>query len=205
MDCWDYRDKNADVARIFNECMTEFTHASLPAILAEYDFSKATHVVDVGGGEGHLIGGILKQWPHLRGTLFDLPSVIEKARQISELDGRLAFAGGSFFKDSVPENGNLYIMQRVIHDWDDESSIKILSNVRRTFPREGKLVLLEAAIHPGETDKLRFYADLLMLVIEDGKERTREQFSEILKASGFKLTRLIRTRSFLSIVEAECA
>ena len=205
VDIWKYFQQNPDDAAVFNNSMSNMTAAVNEAITSLYDFSQFGTVVDVGGGHGGLITAILNKNPELKGVLFDAPEVIEGARPKIEAAGladRLETVAGDFFK-SVPEGGDAYVMKWIIHDWDDEKSNTILRNIRNRMQPNSKLILVDCVVP--ETDEPHFskFIDLNMLVMTGGKERTEQEFAQLLAAAGFKLLRVIPTGLPHSIVEAE--
>ena len=151
-------------------------------------------VVDVGAGRGRLLATILEQYPPLRGILFDLPHVIEAAREILEEVGvvdRCHLVGGSFF-DAVPAGGDVYVLRNIIHDWDDDQAVAILTTCRRAMTDGARLVLVERylATDPHEALLVR-HADLEMLVNVGGRERTTDEYAALLARSGLRLTKTI--------------
>lgn len=190
-----------DSGRHFADSMAEISRACVPAILAEYDFSSIRHLVDVGGGTGALLRGILARYPKMEGTLFDQPAVIARAQQDQDLSARCRLVAGDMF-EGVPSGGDAYLMQRVLHDWDDERALRILAGCRRAMPHNGRLILLEFGMGHNEDQFLRFHADLLMLSLLGGRERTTEEFRTLLGKAGFNLEAVIETRSPIRIVEA---
>ncbi len=169
-----------------------------------YDFSDARKLVDVAGGIGGMISAILLENPQLEGILFDAPSVIEGAKEyLAEkgLSERCETIAGDFF-ESVPDGGDIYTMRSIIHDWDDERSLKILNNIRKAIPENGKLLLVESVI-PGENEPhFGKFLDLIMLTMTGGRERGEEEYRALLEKADFRLNRIIPTGSFISIVEA---
>jgi ubiquinone/menaquinone biosynthesis C-methylase UbiE len=175
----------------FNAAMTELTRLVTPDILRSYDFSGISHLMDVGGGSGELLGAVTQQNRQLRGTVFDLPRCAEAASKHLQQIGigdRVEFVAGDFFK-SVPAIADAIILKSVIHDWNDERSITILRNCRQALPSNGKLLLVERLMpeSPGVTDddKAHAMSDLNMLRGPGGLERTKEQYRELLEQSGF--------------------
>jgi hypothetical protein len=198
-----YLHQDNDASRLFNEVMTRLTDPVTTTVINAYNFSEISHIMDIGGGKGTLISAILKANPRLQGTLFDLPQVVQEARKTLEDDGlidRCRFIPGNMF-ESVPEGQN-YILKRVIHDWDDEKAHTILNNCRRSISRDGKLLLIEGVIPPGNQPSKMKLDDIAMLVVIGGAERTRDEFSSLFSASGFKLVKVIPTQTSLSIIEA---
>ncbi len=195
-------------AKTFNEAMTAVTgHIALAAIAA-YDFSEFGCIVDVGGGSGQLAAAILTANPSVRGIVFDLATGIEGASQYlveTGLANRCQVVAGDFF-ESVPNGADAYLLKGVIHDWDDERSIKILANCRRAIPAHGKLLILEhmmPAVVEATPEHLRaLFLDLAMMVLTGGRERTADQYTRLLAASGFELARVVPITTTVSIVEA---
>jgi hypothetical protein len=145
-----------------------------------------------------LLVGILKANPVMRGVLFDLPHVIEKAKQRISEDGLAdrceAFAGDIF--QSVPEGGDAYVLKWIIHDWNDERSVTILKNCRQAMAAGGKLLLIESVILSGNERSFAKFGDLNMLVMTGGRERTESQYRELFAAAGFELTRIAAPDAF---------
>jgi SAM-dependent methyltransferase len=203
MPWWQYFEQNEEARNIFNNAMTSFSASIAPAIAMTYDFSNINTLVDVAGGHGLLLATILKANPHMKGVLFDQPSVIEGAGALLEEQGvhdRVELSSGNFF-ESVPVGGDAYIMKHIIHDWNDEDSIKILRNIHRAMNPAGRVLLVESVLPPGNEPSLGKFIDLEMLIFLQGKERTESEFRELFAASGFELTRIVHNPSPLSVVE----
>jgi len=163
-------------------------------------------LVDIAGGHGLLLAEILKANPHMQGVLFDLPSVIEGAGALLEKEGvrsRVELASGDFFK-SVPAGADAYVMKHIIHDWDDEHSIRILKNIGTAMNQGGKVLIIEMIVPEGNKPSPAKAMDLQMLIMESGKERTKEEYRRLLEAAGFRLTRIVPTKSPYSLIEGEC-
>jgi ubiquinone/menaquinone biosynthesis C-methylase UbiE len=201
---WEYYARNPEGARNFNEAMRGVTEMINAAVIAAYDFSGFDKIVDVAGGTGVLIGAILGAHPRMRGVLFDLPHVIAEAEPLLDAAGvrdRCATATGDFF-ESVPEGGDVYAMKWIIHDWDDEKAKVILKNIHRAISEKGKLLLIEMVVPEDDQPDLSKFTDLNMMVMTGGRERTEAEFNSLLAASGFELTRMIRTASPFCVIEA---
>jgi O-methyltransferase/methyltransferase family protein len=191
----------------FNAAMTELTRLVTPDILRSYDFSGISHLMDIGGGSGELLGAIAQQNRQLRGTVFDLPRCAEAAskhlQQIGISD-RVKFVAGDFF-EAVPAIADAIILKSVIHDWNDARSILILRNCRAALPSNGKLLLVERLMPetPAATDEDKAHAlsDLNMLSGPGGCERTERQYRELLEQSGFDLASVHAAGRF-NVIEA---
>jgi hypothetical protein len=201
---WEYYARNPEDASNFNESMKGLTEMINVAALGAYDFSGVDKLVDVAGGTGGLISAILAAYPRMRGVLFDLPHVIAEAGPALDAAGvrdRCETSAGDFFR-MVPEGGSAYLMKWIIHDWDDEKSTVILKNIHRAMDEKGKLLLIEMVVLEGNQPDLSKLMDLNMMVMTGGRERTEAEFKSLLAASGFKLTRVIRTASPVCVIEA---
>jgi hypothetical protein len=200
-----YFPAHPEAARLFDDAMTSRSAQENTAIIAAYDFTAAHTVVDVGGGQGSLLAAILDGHPHACGVLFDLPHVLAPARTRLESAGqaaRWAFVAGDFFA-AVPAGGDLYLLKKVIHDWDDERAQQILMNCRTAMAGTGRLLLIEPVIPPGNAPSFNKLLDLLMLVWNaGGRERTEREHQGLLASAGFRLSRVIPTRAGVSIIEA---
>ena len=194
-----------DDARIFSEAMTSRGSQENDAIISAYDFSNLKSIVDVGGGQGSLLVAILRATSDIRGVLFDLPGVIAVARSAvspTEETARYALVEGNFFK-AIPVGADAYLLKKVIQDWDDERAIEILINCRRAMRRDGRLLLIEPVIPPGNIHSFNKLLDLLLLVwTPGGKARTEREHEELLTKAGLKISRVISTESWLSLLEA---
>lgn len=205
MSCFDYFGADREVAAEFNAAMTGISSMLLPAILEAYDFTGIGTLVNVAGGHGFLLCSILGKYPNMLGVLFEVGHVIEGAKPKIEhlgLAGRCRTEAGDFFRE-IPAGGDAYLMQHIVHDWDDERGIQILKNVRRAMDgaARGKLLLLEDVIEPGNEPGPVKNLDIEMLLLPGGRERTVEEFRQLLAASGFKLERVIPTRAPVRVIE----
>jgi O-methyltransferase domain/Dimerisation domain len=201
---FEYFGANAEQAEIFNRAMTDGSISVAPAIVESYDFSGCDTLVDIAGGHGYLLAQVLKAFPGVKGILFDVPAVINGAGALLEKEGvaaRVEKVAGDFFA-AAPRGAAGYMMKHIIHDWDDERAIKILSRIREAMPDGGKVLIIETVVPAGNEPHYSKVLDLEMLVSPGGLERTAEEYRELLAAAGLRLTRIIPTASPYSIVEA---
>jgi ubiquinone/menaquinone biosynthesis C-methylase UbiE len=184
--------------------MSSFSGKRNAAITASYDFLSIGNLVEVAGGRGSLLASILKANPTTKGILFDLPHVIEGARHFIESEGlseRCELVAGDFF-ESVPKDGDAYLLKHIVHDWDDERAIMILKNCHRAIRSNGKLLVVEMVIPEGNEPFFGKLLDLQVLVnYSGGCERTQAEYQTLFEAAGFTLTRIIPTACPLSIIE----
>jgi len=200
---FEYLGQNPEKGRIFDEAMTGIHGRETSAVLDAYDFSGIEVLADVGGGNGSNIAAILEKHPAMTGILFDLAPVVERADariRTSRLSERCQLVAGNFFV-SVPQGADAYLMRHIIHDWDDERSLRILRNCHTAMPDGGKLLVIESVIPPGNDPFAGKFLDLVMLLIPGGRERTEQEYRLLFEKAGFELTRIVPTRTEMSIVE----
>jgi len=206
-DSFAYFADHPEEAAVFDEAMGSFTAMISGAVAAAYDFSAMRSIVDVGGGEGALLTGILRAYPDLRGTVFDLPRLADGAkRQIAAagLAARYQFVPGDFF-EAVPGGHDAYLLKHVIHDWDDQRAVAILRTCRRAMGPEAKLLIVEG-VYPARIDgspESRGAAanDVNMMVCTGGRQRSEAEFRDLYTAAGFQLTRIVPTMARSSVIE----
>lgn len=202
-DVFDWLAENPAEAELFNNAMTDFSAGAAPAVIEAYDFSGFKTLADIAGGHGILLAQILKANPDLKGILFDTTEVIAGAASLLEkenVSGRVEMVTGDFFAE-VP-SADAYIMKHIIHDWDDRRAVLILKNIRRAMTGDGKVLLVESVVPPGNDPHPSKLFDLEMLTATGGTERTEAEYGELFTAAGFRLTRVIPTKSPFSIIEA---
>jgi SAM-dependent methyltransferase len=188
-------------AAIFDAAMATFAPQSAAAIAAAYDFSRFARVVDVGGGNGAILIGLLGAHPKLHGVVFDRPQVAEGARRrIAEagLAERCEFVAGDFFA-SVPAGADAYLAKHVIHDWDDAKATAILRSIRRAMKPGARLLLAEGVYPPHVDTSLPSRGaaanDVNMLVSTGGRQRSEDEFRALYDAAGFALEKIVPTAS----------
>ena len=203
--CFPYMfETNKPLGDIFNQAMTALSHGEIAAVLDAYDFADIGTLADIAGGHGHFVGSILKKYPAMNGVLFDLGSVIAGAPELLASYGvadRVKLVEGDFFSE-IPVVADAYIMKHIIHDWYDDSCEKILGCIHRSMPDDGRVLIVDSVIPPGNDPHPGKMLDLEMLVSPGGKERTANEFETLLNNSGFRMTRIVPTHSPVSIVEA---
>ena len=201
---WALLDRDPDYAETFHDAMTRLTSLDWPTVEAAYDFTPFGTIVDVGGGHGQLLALMLGAAPAADGVLLEQASLIPGAEQRLRAAGLLSrcrLEGGSFF-DTAPDDGDLYVLRRVIHDFDDDQAVALLANLRRHMPTGATLLLMESVVPPGNEPHLAKSLDLDMLLFVGGRERTEAEYDAVLRSAGFRMTRIVPTISTISLVEA---
>jgi hypothetical protein len=205
MGLFDYLAENGEDGATFNAAMTDFSGLVSYAVLLAYDFSAFRSIVDVGGGHGKFIQGILELYPQSKGTVFDLPAVIEGTiDRLKYLGTRCSSVGGNFF-ESVPIGADAYILSGVIHDWDDTSSIAILRNCRNSMGQNGRVLVVEMVVPETKEPSFSTLLDLNMLVMSRGRERTASEFRNLFQAAGLEVISIVSSLSPLKIIEGRKA
>jgi hypothetical protein len=205
MPVFEYLAKNPEYSKVFNDAMTALSAPVIAAALEAYDFGHIGVLVDVAGGHGEVLLSILKKHPNVRGVLTDVSHVIDGATPriaAAGLADRCQAVPCDFFR-AVPEGGDAYIMKHIIHDWDDGRATTILKNIASAMgAKRGKVILLESVIAAGSAPDFGKFLDIEMLAMPGGRERSADEFRALFAGAGFELTRVVPTKSPLSVVEA---
>jgi O-methyltransferase domain/Dimerisation domain len=205
MPVFEYFSKNAEASAVFDVAMTSISTLDAQAVAAAYDFSGIGTLMDVAGGQGLLLATLMQKHKKMKGVLFDLPHVTAAANATFARAGvtaRVHIESGDFFK-ALPGGADAIIMKHIVHDWDDASATKILQACHGALGPRGKLLLAESVIPPGNAPHFGKLLDLEMLVLTPrGRERTKSEFTALLRGAGFRMTRVVATPSPMSIVEA---
>jgi hypothetical protein len=204
---FDYLTKeNPSAGEVFDRAMAGGSRMQGPMLARGYDFSNVRRLCDVGGGTGGMLAAVLGAFPNVRGVLFDLPEVAERGRAAMAergLGDRVEVVGGSFF-DSVPAGCDAYMLQAIVHDWDDESCVLFLSNIRKAMTPDARVLVIEQVLQP-EPEPIDQFArsfDLVMLVTTGaGRERSRAQFDALFARAGLRVERDVMLPSMFHVLE----
>lgn len=202
---WQHLAGDEEAARAFAHAMSFNMGKALRPVLDGYDFSGAMVVADIGSAtEAALLTAILARYPSVRGLAFDLPEPSRQCRAALEAAGlsdRCTVVAGDFL-DGVPAGADVYVLQAVLHNWDDERAGRILRNCRAAMPPSGRLLVVEQPVG-GEVDGLRpALWDLDMMVLFGGRERTVEEYLRLIGSAGFGEVRVLPTGGALTLFEA---
>jgi len=203
-DIWEWRAEHADGSAIFDEAMRSMTIGANASILDAYDFGQFGTIVDVAGGNGTLIAALLAAHPASRGILLDQEHVVSGAEPILRAAGvldRCEIVAGSFF-ESVPEGADAYVLKWIIHDWEDEESVAILRTCRAAMGTDAVVLLIERDLGQPNEDPVAKLADLNMLVMPGGRERTLDEYAALFGAADLRLVAAHPTTSGYLVIEA---
>jgi O-methyltransferase domain len=197
------RDKSLN--EYFAKCMINLYGPEGGKIASGYPFGRFRTLIDVGGGQGHIIAAILSAHKDIKGTVFDIePTVVlAKAFLLNHgLADRCDTFGGDFFV-KVPGGYDAYILKSILHDWDDARAAEILKICRQAIPQRGRLLIIEEVVVPRQTvGNPHRFVDLEMLVHFGGKERTEPDYNKLMRSAGFSLERVVPiVGSFFSVIE----
>ena len=200
---FDYLADNPQANAAFDKAMAQISGPEDAAVAAAYDFGRHHLVVDVGGGRGGLLAAVLQRYPSVRGVLFDQAQVVADADLLDgELLERCSLAAGDFFQ-SVPPGGDVYVLKRIVHDWDDTTAVDLLRRCQDAVRPGGRLLVVEAVIRPGNEPDPHKAQDVGMMLLTRGRERSAAEFRSLYERSGLCLRRIIPTAegSSLSVLE----
>jgi hypothetical protein len=204
MSPWEYRALHPQAGAAFDQAMTGRTRAEADAALAAYDFGRFGTVVDLGGGQGAFLATLLTRHQGARGVLFDQAHVIARAQPVLEAAGvadRCRIEAGNIF-ESIPAEGDAYVLKHVLHDWQDEDALAILRTCRRVIGSGQPLLVIEWVISDGPEGAVAKLLDLAMLVSPGGRGRTREEWAALFATAGFRLANVFPTRAGEHVIEA---
>jgi SAM-dependent methyltransferase len=199
-----YFNSNRRESEILNAATTAISKVESDAIIQAYDFSSASVIVDVGGGEGHLLANILRNNPRAHGVLVELAHAAVGARRLFSdwgLADRTEVVVGDALH-SVSAGGDIYLMKRVVHNWDDDRSIRLMKNCAAAMTPGGKLLIVEMVVsHRNEQDFSKLMDLQMMVMTQGGRERTEEEYRSLYSAAGLEMRDIYRTPEAVSVIE----
>jgi len=182
--------------------VASFAAAENVAIVENFDFSDARKIVDVGGGRGGFLAEVLKRYPAVEAVLYDHPQIVNEPEYLAAtgLLDRRELVGGNFL-DSVPIGADTYVLKRILMDWNDDDCVRLLRLCREAMTEGSRVLTLNVVLPPGNQPHPGKVIDVFLMVQLRGGERTEEEFRELYRRAGLKLTRIVATPSMLSVVE----
>lgn len=202
---WDYLQANPAIEEQFNGAMEAISRQNATGLLQSYPLSSFSSVMDVGGGNGYLVGEILANNPKLKGAVLEVETVVSEAKtfiQEKNLSSRCDAIVGDFL-DSIPKGFDLYILKRIVHDWPEEGVLRILKNCQAAMQPSSRLLIIEYVMdttndpHPGK------WLDLHMMVILGGRERTEEEYKQLLAKAGLVITKIVELSGHMRGIECK--
>jgi O-methyltransferase domain/Dimerisation domain len=201
---WEYYKKNPAEGAEFSAAMSGMTAIISKEVAEIVDTRSVEVAADIGGSGGALVRALMESNPRLHGILFDLPEVVATASVASrwhDMSERLSFVEGDFLT-SVP-SADLYLLKYILHDWDSGSCVRILDNCRRSLRSGGRVVVIEQQLGAMNEPGTEFatLADLIMLVLTPGRERSLSEYEELYSAAGLRLVSKTATRSGMAVMQ----
>jgi hypothetical protein len=202
---FDYLAEHEERGRVFHTALDDLSATENGGVVAAYDWPETGVVTDIGGGQGGLLRAVLAANTGMDGILFDHESVVREHRlDLPELSGRWSTQAGSFF-DTVPQGADLYLLKRIIHDWNDADSVRILRACRKSMAEGGRVLVIDTVVPLGNDPHPSKLSDIAMMIVFDGKERTEAELRALFAEADLKLNRIIPTTGSVAIVEAIAA
>ncbi|MFD0773137.1 methyltransferase [Streptomonospora algeriensis] len=201
---WQYFGEHPELATLFNRAMGTMSRRINSEVLEYYDFTGASRIVDVGGGQGHLASLLAQRHPRATAVVYDLPRVVPEAEEVVRRAGvadRVDCVGGDFL-ERVPEGGDLYIISWTLHDWADAEAERLLANVRAVLPPDGVLLVVDEVPPAGDAPHFGKFEDIVMLTLLRGHIRSEEQLRPLFSGAGLKIGEIRHTPSPTSVIIA---
>ncbi|MFD0207964.1 methyltransferase [Streptomyces hirsutus] len=190
-------------AEIFTRAMTAMTRGLAHQLADVIDLRGAEVAVDVGGAGGNLVQTLMQRHPGLTGVVLDLPHVGAEADASAAALGvrdRFSFVGGDFFEQVPP--ADVHLLKFVLHDWDDESCVRILRNCRKALRPGGRVLVMELLVDKVGTPGLEPLMDLNMMALSTGRERSLDEFENLFERAGLTPASTLPSASRVSVLEA---
>ena len=202
-----YTERNPEYAQVFNEAMSSYSRIYTQWVLEAfdtYDFSGIQHLCDIGGGHGHMLSHLLAKYPHLKGSVLELGSVIQNKELLwaskMKVADRCQYISGDMFMEVPPADA--YIMKLILHDWNDDECVRILSSIYNGSADGGRVFIVEHLVPDPDTPHFSKLFDIHMMCWEPGRERTVEEYSALLQQSGWRYVQTFYPKNgLIGIVE----
>jgi hypothetical protein len=201
---WEWRQRHPDENAVFNEAMHAASAVTVRRLAEAYDFAPISHLADLGGGDGTLMAAVLSRHPDVHGIVFDLPHVVTAAAPRLEAAGvadRCEIVAGDFFA-AIPRGCGAYVLKSILHDWDDDASVRILQRVHDAAGPDGVVLIVERLLDGPGAALIGALSDLNMMVMTGGRERTLDSWRELADRGGFEVTGTVELGAGWWVVEA---
>jgi hypothetical protein len=205
MDIYQYQGQHSEKLAYFNRYMQQTTTTWLTQVVEYYDFSG--HVVDIGGNTGALMALLLRRFPELQGTVFDLEQAVCQTNAVlcaAGVNERCQVLTGSFFEAStIPTHGTIYLISRVLLNWSDEKVVEILKNCRAAMPSHSKLLILDFVLSDSNSNStIPLLHSLHLGIMFGARTRKQTEFEQLVQAAGFTELRWIHVNETTFLLEA---
>ncbi|MDD7942359.1 methyltransferase [Actinomycetospora lutea] len=199
VDWWSYLAAHPRRAQVFDRAMGNRARQIAAAVLAVCDLSGVRRLVDVGGGQGHLVAAVLDRYPGIEAVVLDRPEVVAGAAAV--VGGRATAVGGDFFA-AVPPGADRYVLSSVLHDWADDDAVTILRRIREAMDPAGRLLVVETVLPEGDEPHLGKLLDVLMLALVGGRERTEREYAALLDRADLRIEEIVPTATPVGVLVA---
>ncbi|GAA4935248.1 hydroxyneurosporene-O-methyltransferase [Actinomycetospora succinea] len=199
VDWWSYLGAHPRRAQVFDRAMGNRARQIGAAAVAACDLSGVRRLVDVGGGQGHLVAAVVDRYPGIHAVVYDRPDVVAGAPEV--VGERAEAVGGDFFT-SVPPGADCYVLSSVLHDWEDDDAVTILRTVRAAMDPAGRLLVLETVLPEGDEPHMGKLLDVLMLALVGGRERTEREYAALLERADLRIERIVPTATPVGVLVA---
>ncbi|HEY8379368.1 MAG TPA: methyltransferase [Nannocystis sp.] len=192
-----FAEEAPELGQIFHDAMAQMTRMAVPLLVASYDFGQHPRILDLGGGQGVLIAGILKAFPHVRGGILDFKEALAAAPATLEREGvadRVELIEGDIFA-AIPTGWDAYMMKHIIHGMTAPSLAKLLTGVREAMTASSRLLVIEMLVPEDDSGVYPASLDLQMLIASGGRERSASEYRQLFAAHGLRLVDVVRNAS----------
>jgi hypothetical protein len=197
---YEYLAQNPEAEKLFNAHMTTYTQEEDRIIAPLLPIENRSVVMDIGGGEGQFLNEVLNHFSDIYGIIFDLKKVISNLK-ICHDRKRWEAIEGDFFKEISQTNADVYILKRVLHNWNDDDCLKILKNIHQSMKKTAKLFIIEGMIPENTSQHPSKDTDLFLMALFPGCTRSEKEWQELTKKACFQISQILTTPTFLSILE----
>jgi hypothetical protein len=200
-------DLDPDQQRIFSEGVAAIQAGPAHALAEKYDFTRHRKALDLGGGVGEYLVPILERYPQLEGTLFELPSVTEVAKDAlaaNPVGSRINIVAGDLFEDAIPEDHDALILANVVHYFDHARNLELLRRIRERVLAGARVLIVDFWTNPQHTEPL--FAALLageFLTSVGGDVFSEEEAKGWFRETGWEYVQTIPLEGPISLVVGE--
>lgn len=194
---FDYTKKDQLLSTRFNNAMTIISNQEDVLIAKTLNFNNI--VADIGGGKGQLLNQIISEHQIKQAILFDLPQTISQVDRLNEL---CMAQGGSFF-EPINIKADIFILKRILHDWDDAQALQILKNISQAMTTNSKLYIIDGILDYAQDKKLLAAIDLALLTIFQGRERTKAEFELLINQAKLQIVDIKTINNLICAIECQ--